>query len=92
MKNRQLRISANSPEELCEMFGLDYTEVSNEIAKGAYTNAEKGQLKELICKMIDNGEAYGHLDTAEMVGEVPNIKVHRKVWEVSIRKVIDIEP
>ncbi len=74
------------------MFGFDYTEVANHITKGPYTNAEKGQLKELICKMIDNGEAYGHLDTAEMVGEMPNIKVHRKVWEVSIRKVIDIEP
>lgn len=57
-----------------------------------YSEIEKAQLKDLVCKMIDNGEGFGHLDTAEVLGELPNTKIHRKTWEVSIRKVIDIEP
>lgn len=57
-----------------------------------YSEIEKEQLKELVCKMIDNGEGFSHLDTAEILGEIPNMKLHRKTWQVIIRKVIDFEP
>ena len=58
------------------------------------TQVEKDILKEAICKMLDSGEGFAHIDTIAL-NDCNDIRegVHgkRRTWEVSIRKVIEIE-
>ena len=62
-----------------------------------YTEAEKSLLKEAVNKMIDNGEGFAMVDTAEIIGmgdvtdtyKYPSIR--RRTWNIIISRVVDIQ-
>lgn len=55
------------------------------------TQEEKTTLKEAICKMVDNGETSGLIDTVTYNPDLIKPSGKRRTWEVSIRKVIEID-
>lgn len=56
-----------------------------------YTEVEKVILKNAINKMIDQDEDFAMVDTAEIIGDIlKSPSICRRTWNVTIRKVIDI--
>lgn len=60
-----------------------------------YTEAEKQLLKEAVIKMIDNGEGFAMVDTAEVIGDITDTYKHpsirRRTWNIIISRVVDIQ-
>ncbi len=52
------------------------------------TQEERQQLKDAICRLLDHGEQFAHIDT---VDTHINGRGRKRTWEVSIRKVIEID-
>lgn len=60
-----------------------------------YTETEKSLLKEAVNKMIDNGEGFAMVDTAEVIGDITDTwkqpSIRRRTWNIIISRVVDIQ-
>ena len=59
-----------------------------------YTEVEKVILKQGIGNMLEAGETYGIIDTAEIIGDIldpDGYKIVHKAFCVQINKVIEID-
>lgn len=56
-----------------------------------YTEAEKSLLKEAVIKMIDNGEGFDMVETAEIIGDYQHPSIRRRTWNIMISRVVDIQ-
>jgi len=55
------------------------------------TQEEKTTLKEAICRMIENGETSGLIDTVTYNPDLIKPSGKRRTWQVNIMKAIEIE-